>query len=102
MDLAERFRELRVARKLSVYKLSKLSQVSENYIHAIEKGQNKPSVFVLDKLLPFLGSTLSEFFNDSDDVIYPTDFERELMASVRILDHEKAEAVLHIAKLLSK
>lgn len=102
MEIRERFIKLREARDLSVYKLSKLSDVSENYIHSIEKGTKRPSVYIMEKLLTTLGSTLSEFFNDSEDVIYPTEYERELVASVRVLDQEKAEAVLHIAKLMKK
>lgn len=102
MDLAKRFRELRKSKGMSVYKLSKLSEVSENYIHAIEKGGNQPSVEIIERLLVPLGTSLSEFFSDSGDVLYPTPFDRELVESVRILDEEKALAVLNIAKLFSK
>lgn len=102
MNLAKRFQELRKAKGISVYKLSKLSEVSENYIHAIEKGGNQPSVEIIERLLVHLGTNLSEFFNDSEDVLYPTPFDRELVESVRVLDTEKAQAILNIAKLLSK
>ena len=102
MDLGANFRELRNAKGFSVYKLSKVSEVSENYIHKIEKGGNQPSVFILEKLLACLGTTLAEFFNESGEVLYPSAFERELVESVRILNEEKAAAVLHVAKLLSK
>lgn len=102
MDLAKRFQELRKSKGMSVYKLSKLSDVSENYIHAIEKGGNQPSVEIIERLLVPLGTSLSEFFSDSGDVLYPTPFDRELVESVRILDEEKALAVLNIAKLFSK
>lgn len=102
MDLAKRFQELRKSKGISVYKLSKLSDVSENYIHAIEKGGNQPSVEIIERLLVPLGTSLSEFFSDSGDVLYPTPFDRELVESVRILDEEKALAVLNIAKLFSK
>jgi transcriptional regulator with XRE-family HTH domain len=100
MELPERFKKLRTSKDISVYRLSKLSDVSENYIHSIEKGLKQPTVFMMEKLLSFLGSTLSEFFNDSQDVIYPTEFERNLVESVRVLDKEKADAVLHIVKLM--
>lgn len=102
MNLPEKFRDLRNAKNLSVYKMSKLSDVSENYIHRIEKGGTQPSVAVLEKLLLCLGTTLSEFFNESQSVIYPTEFELELIESVRILPTEKATAVLHMTKLLSE
>lgn len=102
MNLPEKFRDLRNAKALSVYKLSKLSDVSENYIHRIEKGGTQPSVAVLDKLLACFGTTLSEFFNEGQTIIYPTEFELELIESIRILPTEKAAAVLHMTKLLSE
>ena len=102
MDIAERFQALRKSKGLSVYRLSKLSDVSENYIHAIEKGGNQPSVMIMERLLAQLGTTISEFFNETDDVLFPTAFERELVESVRVLNEEKAMAVLNVAKLMSK
>ena len=102
MDIAVHFQELRKSRGISVYKLSKLSDVSENYIHTIEKGGNQPSVYILDKLLSHLGVTMSEFFSESQDIIYPTPFERELVETVRVLDADKAAAVLNVAKLFGK
>ncbi|BDF70636.1 hypothetical protein CE91St41_21360 [Oscillospiraceae bacterium] len=101
MDLSARFRALRESKGMSVYRLSKLSDVSENYIHTIEKGGNQPSVAILEKLLIPLGINLSEFFNESDNLLYPTDFELELIKHVRVLDKEKADAVFLMAKLLS-
>ncbi len=102
MNLPVKFRTLRTQKNLSVYKLSKATDISENYIHKIEKGQSQPSVLVLEKLLGCLGTTVAEFFNESLDVLYPTANERELVETFRVLDEEKAAAVLHIAKLLAK
>jgi hypothetical protein len=59
-------------------------------------------VLVLEKLLKRLGTTISEFYNESNDVLYPTAYERELVESVRVLSQEKADAVLHFAKLMAK
>lgn len=100
MNLNEKFIMLRKSKSLSVYKLSKIADVSENYIRTIEKGNSQPSVFILEKLLLSLGTTISEFFNESDDILYPTALEKELVESVRMLDEEKATAILNMAKLL--
>lgn len=102
MDLPVKFRTLREQKHLSVYKLSKATDISENYIHKIEKGQSQPSVLVLEKLLGRLGTTIAEFFNESSDVLYPTAEERELVENFRVLNEEKAAAVLHMAKLLAE
>ena len=100
MDLPKLFRELRSARGISVYKLSKVSEVSENYIHRIEKGENQPSVEILDRLLSAMGITLAEFFNENRDVLYPSISERELVETIRQMPQEKADAILQVAKMM--
>ena len=100
IDIPNRFRKLRTDKGFSVYRLSKESDVSENYIHKIERGENQPSVYILEKLLSCLGSTLPEFLNGDAKIMYPSDFERELLESVRVLPEEKALALLQIAKLM--
>lgn len=100
MDLAKQFKALRIQKEFSVYRLSKESDVSENYIRSIEKGKSQPSVFVLGKLLSSLGVTLPEFLNENREIMYPSDFERELVETVRQLSNEKAATILHLAKLM--
>ncbi|MDD3228063.1 MAG: helix-turn-helix transcriptional regulator [Oscillospiraceae bacterium] len=102
MDLPNKFRTLRTQKDISVYKLSKDTDISQNYIRKIEKGESQPSVLVMEKLLTRLGTTLAEFYNESGDVLYPTDDERTLIESFRILNEEKAAALLHLAKLMAK
>lgn len=102
MNLAKQIVHLRKSKGISVYKLSKLSDISENYIHKVEKGESQISVFMLEKLLSSLDTTLSEFFHEGGEIFYPTEFERELLTCVRVLDQERADAVLHIAKLMKK
>jgi len=102
LSLAGKFKNIRIEKGISIYQLSKDSDVSENYIRTIEKGTSQPSVAILDRLLSCLGVTLSEFFNDDRDVMYPSAFERELVEAVRTLEEEKAQTVLHIAKLFTK
>lgn len=102
MDLPVKFRTLRTQKSISVYKLSKDTDISQNYIRKIEKGESQPSVLVLEKLLARLGTTLAEFFNDSSEVMYPSVDERELVENYRLLNEEKAAAVLHMIKLMAQ
>ncbi len=81
MDLGISFKNIREGKGKSVYALSKETGVSENHIHSIEKGTTQPSVAILERLLNALGVTLPEFFNDDRDVLYPSAYERELIAS---------------------
>ncbi|MCI9600224.1 MAG: helix-turn-helix transcriptional regulator [Lachnospiraceae bacterium] len=102
MEIPNRFKNLRTEKGFSVYRLAKVSDISENYIHKIEKGESQPSVYILEKLLSCLGTTPAEFLNENSAVMYPSDFERELVETVRVLPKEKADAVLHIAKLMGE
>ena len=102
MDLPKKFKMLRTQKEFSVYKLSKDTDISQNYIRRIEKGESQPSVLVLEKLLARLGTTLAEFFNDSSEVMYPSADERELVENYRVLNDEKAAAVLHMVKQMAK
>lgn len=101
MNIGEKIILLRESKKISVYKLSKLSDISENYIRTIEKGHSQPSIHITERLLLSLGSTIPEFFNENKEVIYPTAFEKELVESVRMLNEEKAQAILQLAKILN-
>jgi transcriptional regulator with XRE-family HTH domain len=102
IEIPNRFKNLRTEKGFSVYRLAKVSDISENYIHKIEKGESQPSVYILEKLLSCLGTTPAEFLNENSAVMYPSDFERELVETVRVLPKEKADAVLHIAKLMGE
>ena len=93
-------KNLREGKGKSVYALSKETGVSENHIHSIEKGSTQPSVAILERLLNALGVTLPEFFNEDREVLYPSAYERELIASVRKLDGEQAHVLLQLAKWL--
>ena len=102
IEIPNRFKNLRTEKGFSVYRLAKVSDISENYIHKIEKGESQPSVYILEKLLSCLGTTPAEFLNENSAVMYPSDFERELVETVRVLPKEKADALLYIAKLMGQ
>lgn len=99
---SERLTVIRKAKKMSVYRLSQLSEVSENHIRSIEKDKSQPSIFLLERLLEALGMSLAEFFNNNECVLYPTEAERELIAKVRELDSEQAKAVLNLVKHMNR
>lgn len=95
MKLNEQLKKLRLQKEISVYRLSHMTDISQNHIRSIEKGSSQPSVLMLEKLLTALGSNLSEFFSEDHSVYYPTTLERSLLESVRQLDDEQMEALIH-------
>jgi transcriptional regulator with XRE-family HTH domain len=61
--IAERVRELRAARGLSLDGLATRSSVSRSMISLIERGESSPTAVVLEKLATGLGVTLASLFD---------------------------------------
>jgi transcriptional regulator with XRE-family HTH domain len=61
--IAERVRELRAARGLSLDAAARRSGVSRSMISLIERGESCPTAVVLDKLAAGLGVTLASLFD---------------------------------------
>ena len=61
--IADRVRELRTSRGLSLDGLASKSGVSRSMISVIERGESSPTALVLDKLAAGLGVTLGSFFD---------------------------------------
>jgi len=61
--IAERVRELRAARGLSLDALASKSGVSRSMISLIERGESSPTAVVLEKLATGLGVTLASLFD---------------------------------------
>src|SRR5438045_4269253 len=61
--IAERVRELRAARGLSLDALSSRSGVSRSMISLIERGESSPTAVVLEKLAAGFGVTLASLFD---------------------------------------
>ena len=101
MQIGSKLQFLRKQKKISVYKLAQLSDISESYIHSIEKSQNQPSIAVLEQLLIPLGVTLAEFFNTSDRILYPSSDEYELINNYRNLSTKEQTAILNLVKTFS-
>ena len=100
MDIAERLRSVRKTKNMSVYRLSQLSGVSETHIRDLERGDRNPSFDTLNRLAVPLGITLSELFNESDEVAYLKGDEKELLDCYRMLSKEKADRLLEFLKSL--
>lgn len=102
MDIGFRLRKLRKDKNMSIYLLSKLAQVSQQYISKIENGKSIPSVYILEKLSKPLLITVPELLSDDMDVIYPSEYELELLKNVRKLDKSKATVLLQLAKVMGE
>ncbi len=95
MELSERLYYWRNKKNMSVYKLSKLSGVSENHIRNIENGNKQPTIKILQALTDGLNITLSEFFNTDDSkVSYLSAGERRILEYYRRMPKNKADILI--------
>ena len=102
MDIAERLKTVRKSKKISVYRLSQLSDVSETQIRNIERGDSNPSFETLSKLSEPLGLSLADLFNETEEVSYLSNEEKELVECFRMLPKEKTDALLNFVKAFVK
>ena len=101
MEYGKRIKALREAKKISIYRLSQDSGISQGHISDLENGINQPTIETLKRLLAPLGCSLSEFFNEGE-VSVLSEKEKELVASFRTMPDEKAELFLELGKILNQ
>ena len=102
MEISERLYYWRNLNRISVYKLSKLSGVSENHIRNLENGKKQPTIKTLQALTDGLNITLSEFFNtENDDIIYLSKGERKILDFYRRLPKDKADILINFYEQMS-
>lgn len=101
MDVGKRLNEIRQSKKISIYKLSQESTVSESHIRNLERGVKNATVETLEMLVKNLSMTMSEFFNENNDVTYLTSSEKILLDYYRTLPDETASAVIEFCEKLN-
>ncbi len=100
MTIGERLRKLRTAKGLTIYKLSKETDISQNHISAIELNKRQPTIDTLSRLVVPLGISLAELFNEDTEASYLTKSERDLIENYRELPEEKAQILLNLSDML--
>ena len=100
MTIGERLRKLRTAKGLTIYKLSKETDISQNHISAIELNKRQPTIDTLSRLVVPLGLSLAELFNEDTEASYLTKSERDLIENYRELPEEKAQILLNLSGML--
>ena len=101
MEYGKRIKALREAKKISIYRLSQDSGISQGHISDLENGINQPTIETLKRILAPLGCSLSEFFNEGEISVL-SEKEKELVASFRTMPDEKAELFLKLGRILNQ
>lgn len=102
MDYGSRLRKMRKAKKFSIYRLHEITGLSQGHISELEKGKNQPTIETLQRLLSPMGITLSEFFNEDNEISYLNEREKELVATFRAMPDESAELYFQLGKKLNQ
>ena len=102
MDYGSRLRKMRKAKKFSIYRLHEITGLSQGHISELEKGKNQPTIETLQRLLSPMGISLSEFFNEDNEISYLNEREKELVATFRAMPGESAELYFQLGKKLNQ
>lgn len=102
MDYGKKLKSIRENKKISIYRLSQDTGISQGHISDLENGRNQPTIETLRKILVPLGITLAEFFNEDKDVSYLNERETKLLTQFRNMPDDKAELFLQLCKALSE
>lgn len=100
LNLAERLKSTREARKISVYQLAQVSGISETHIRDLERGDRNPSFDTLSRLAKPLGLSLSDLLRESEEIFYLNGEEAELVSCFRMLSEDQADALLRFLRTL--
>lgn len=102
MDYGKKLKSIRENKKISIYRISQETGISQGHISDLENGRNQPTIETLRKILVPLGITLAEFFNENKDISYLNERETKLLAQFRNMPDDKAELFLQLGKALSE
>lgn len=102
MKLGDRLYEIRTQKNVSIYSLSRISDISENHIRNIENNTKQPTVKTLKALTDGLNIALAEFFNyDDENPVYLTKQEKLMLTYYRRLSSEVADNIVELCKNIS-
>ena len=100
MDFGAMLEYIRTQRKISIYKISKTTGLSNSYIRDLERGKRNPSLDTLCRISVPLGVSVSELLNESEELSYLSAEEKNIIENIRLLSDEKRDALLHMLRVL--
>jgi len=98
LNTLERIKQLLHERRWSVYKLSKLSGVSQSTLSNMFNRNNDPSISTLEDICSAFGITLSQFFADEGELVALNKEQVEMLEKWSTLSSEQKSALLKLLK----
>lgn len=99
--IADKITSLCEKRKISKYRLSQLSGISQSSLGRIITQENLPSLVTLEKICDALDVTMSQFFQE-DDVGNLTETQKEVLKIWNDLSVKEQEIVMLMLRGLRK
>ncbi|MQL53629.1 helix-turn-helix domain-containing protein [Desulfofundulus thermobenzoicus] len=97
IDIGNRIREIRTAKKITVSRLAQEIGVAQSFVSGIEAGTKKCSLENLDKICHALGITLHDFFAPSEDQgVEMTPDMRQIIDAARRLTPRQRKILLEV------
>lgn len=98
MNTLNKIKALLQEREWSVYKLSKISGVSQSTLSNMFTRNNDPSIGTLEDICNAFGITLSQFFADEGEMVVLTKEQGEMLEKWSTLTSEQKNALLKLLK----
>lgn len=67
MNIGGKIKRLRVANQLTLEELANRSELTKGFLSQVERNLTSPSIATLEDILEALGTTLHDFFNETQD-----------------------------------
>ena len=67
MNIGEKIKRLRTANQLTLEDLANRSELTKGFLSQVERNLTSPSIATLEDILEALGTSLHEFFNETQD-----------------------------------
>lgn len=98
MNTLERIKELLDERRWSMYKLAKMSGVSQSTLSNMFARNNDPSISTLEDICQAFGISLSQFFADEGELVSLTKEQSDMLEKWSTLSSEQKDALLKLLK----
>lgn len=98
MNTLERIKDLLDERKWTMYKLAKMSGVSQSTLSNMFTRNNDPSISTLEDICRAFGITLSHFFADEGELISLTKEQSDMLEKWSTLSSDQKSALLKLLK----
>ena len=98
MNTLERIKKLLNDRDWSMYKLSKMSGISQSTLSNMFNRNNDPSISTLEDICKAFGITLSQFFANEGELVALNKEQTEMLEKWATLTSEQKTALLKLLK----